>query len=109
MTSGGIFTLIANDGKADNLIYATKLLNTRIAQIKQTNAQAGQDDPSPTLSEIERTHMLFVNAHFKPFVMIGFEYMKSRPTTAGMKLNVDSTSLLKYNIPQFVFEYVVII
>ena len=101
MTSGGIFTLIANDGKADNLIYATKLLNTRIAQIKQTNSQAGQDDPSPTLSEIERTHMLFVNAHFKPFVMIGFEYMKSRPTTAGMKLNVDSTSLLKYNIPQF--------
>lgn len=101
MTSGGIFTLIANDGKADNLIYATKLLNTRIAQIKQQNVQGGQDDPSPTLSEIERTHMLFVNAHFKPFVMIGFEYMKSRPTTAGMKLNVDSTSLLKYNIPQF--------
>lgn len=101
MTSGGIFTLIANDGKADNLIYATKLLNTRIQQIKQQNAQGGQDDTSPTLSEIERTHMLFVNAHFKPFVMIGFEYMKSRPTTAGMKLNVDSNSLLKYNIPQF--------
>lgn len=101
MTSGGIFTLIANDGKADNLIYATKLLNTRIGQIKQQNAQSGQDDPSPTLSEIERTHMLFVNAHFKPFVMIGFEYMKSKPQTAGMKLNVDSTSLLKYNIPQF--------
>lgn len=101
MTSGGIFTLIANDGKADNLIYATKLLNTRIAQIKQQNSTGGQDDTSPTLSEIERTHMLFVNAHFKPFVMIGFEYMKSRPTTAGMKLNVDSNSLLKYNIPQF--------
>lgn len=101
MTSGGIFTLIANDGKADNLIYATKLLNTRIQQIKQQNAQSGQEDTSPSLSEIERTHMLFVNAHFKPFVMIGFEYMRSRPTTAGMKLNVDSTSLLKYNIPQF--------
>ncbi len=102
MTSGGIFTLIANDGKADNIIYATKLLNTRIQQIKQQNAQSGaQDDASPTLSEIERTHMLFLNAHFKPFVMIGFEYMKSRPTTAGMKLNVDSNSLLKYNIPQF--------
>jgi hypothetical protein len=99
MTSGGIFTLIANDGKADNLIYATKLLNTRIAQIKNSNKD--QEDTSPTLSEIERTHMLFVNAHFKPFVMIGFEYMKSRPTTAGMKLNVDSNSLLKYNIPQF--------
>ena len=101
MTSGGIFTLIANDGKADNLIYATKLLNTRIAQIKQQNQAGGAEDSSPTLSEIERTHMLFVNAHFKPFVMIGFEYMKSRPTTAGMKLNTDSTSLLKYNIPQF--------
>tara|TARA_B110000263_G_C15304904_1_gene509840 strand:+ start:733 stop:3117 length:2385 start_codon:yes stop_codon:yes gene_type:complete len=99
MTSGGIFTLIANDGKADNLIYATKLLNTRIANIKE--AKAGNDDDSPTLSEIEKTHMLFVNAHFKPFVMIGFEYMKSRPTTAGMKLNSTSTSILKYNIPQF--------
>lgn len=101
MTSGGIFTLIANDGKADNLIYATRLLNSRIEQIKTQNAESGNDDNSPTLSEIEKTHMLFVNAHFKPFVMIGFEYMKARPTTAGTKLNVDSTTIIKYNIPQY--------
>ena len=28
-------------------------------------------DPTPTLVDIERTHILFVNAHFKPFAAIG--------------------------------------
>ncbi len=30
-------------------------------------------DPTPTLVDIERTHILFINAHFKPFAAIGYE------------------------------------
>jgi hypothetical protein len=59
----GIFTLIANDGKADKLIFASELLSKRIADIQSSKAQMQMQDTSPTIPELERTHMLFVNAH----------------------------------------------
>jgi len=34
-------------------------------------ARAGAADPTPTLVDIERTHILYVNSHFKPFAAIG--------------------------------------
>jgi hypothetical protein len=33
MSAGGVFKLIANDGKADRMIMATELLNQRIKDI----------------------------------------------------------------------------
>lgn len=66
MSAGGVFKLIANDGKADRMIMATELLNNRIKDIMCMRAKQGLE-PTPTLVDIERTHLLFVNAHFKPF------------------------------------------
>jgi len=48
------------------MIMATELLNQRIKDIMCARAKAGYPDPTPTLVDIERTHILFVNAHFKP-------------------------------------------
>lgn len=48
------------------MIMATELLNQRIKDIMCARAKAGYPDPTPTLADIERTHVLFVNAHFKP-------------------------------------------
>lgn len=67
MATAGIFKLIANDGKADRMIMATELLNRRIYDIMCMRAAQGFQDPTPTLVDIERTHILYVNAHFKPF------------------------------------------
>lgn len=67
MSAGAVFKLIANDGKADRMIMATELLNQRIKDIMCMRAKQGFPDPTPTLVDIERTHILFVNAHFKPF------------------------------------------
>lgn len=66
MSTAGVFKLIANDGKADKMIMATDLLKRRLNDISCTRRQMGQD-PTPTLLDIEKTHILFVNAHFKPF------------------------------------------
>ncbi len=44
----------------------------------------GVPDPTPTLVELEKTHILFVNAHFKPFAAIAYEYQKTKPNT-GVK------------------------
>ena len=50
--------MIANDGKADRMIMATELLNQRIKDIMCARAKAGYPDPTPTLADIERTHVL---------------------------------------------------
>jgi hypothetical protein len=97
MSAGGVFKLIANDGKADRMIMATELLNQRIKDIMCMRAKQGFPDPTPTLVDIERTHMLFVNAHFKPFAAIGFEYNKVRANTGTAQYG----SSVQFSIAQF--------
>jgi hypothetical protein len=58
MAAAGVFKLIANDGKADRMIMATELLNQRIKDIMCARSQDGMQDPTPTLVDLERTHIL---------------------------------------------------
>jgi hypothetical protein len=97
MSSGGTFKLIANDGKADRMIMATELINQRIKDIMCLRARQGYADPTPTLVDIERTHLLFVNAHFKPFCAIGYEYNKVKANTGNAQFGGSTT----FSIPQF--------
>lgn len=97
MSAGGVFQLIANDGKADRMIMATKLLNQRIKDVMCARKRAGKADITPTLVDLERTHILFVNAHFKPFAAIGHEYNKVRPQSGNPSLGNSIT----FSIPQF--------
>jgi hypothetical protein len=101
MSTGGVFTIIANDGKADKMIMATDLLRQRIEQVKCARRAAaakglpGYEDDTPTLVDVERSHILYVNAHFKPFAAIGYEYQK---VNAGQGLLGQQ---MQYSIPQF--------
>jgi hypothetical protein len=97
MATAGIFTLITNDGKQDAMLMASELLKKRLGSIKQARAAAGMKDTTPTLLDIERTHVLFMNAHFKPFAAIGFEYHKVNPDSGGANLG----SEVRFSIPQF--------
>jgi hypothetical protein len=85
--------LITNDGKQDRMLMASELLSQRLAEIK--TARANMENPNPTLSDIERTHILFMNAHFKPFAAIAYEYNKvvANNPTLGSKV--------QFSIPQF--------
>jgi len=97
MSTGAVFKLIANDGKADRMIMATKLLNQRIKDVMCARNAAGKADITPTLVDLERTHILYVNAHFKPFAAIGYEYNKVRPQSGSAILGTGVT----FSIPQF--------
>ena len=97
MATAGIFTLITNDGKQDRMLMATELLKRRLSSIKQARAAAGMKDTTPTLLDIERTHVLFMNAHFKPFAAIGFEYHMVKPDSGSATLG----SEVRFSIPQF--------
>ena len=97
MSAAGVFKLIANDGKADRMIMATKLLNQRIKDVMCARRRANKADITPTLVDLERTHILFVNAHFKPFAAIGYEYNKVKPQSGNPALGNSIT----FSIPQF--------
>ena len=51
----------------------------------------------PTLVDIERTHVLFMNAHYKPFVAIGYEYNKVKVQNGVPQFNTQ----VVFSIPQF--------
>jgi len=103
MASGGIYQLITNDGKQDKMLMASDVLKKRLDDIEEyrsTSPDYAGEDPTPTLADIERTHILFMNAHFKPFVAIGFEYYKVR-LSATITLDSTNTTPVQYSIPQF--------
>lgn len=97
MSAGGVFTLICNDGKADNLILASGMLKQRIKDVVCKRRANGEQDVTPTLADIEKTHVLFMNAHFKPFAAVGFEYNKVRSQAGSPSLGNSAT----FSIPQF--------
>lgn len=97
MATAGVFTLITNDGKQDRMLMATQLLNKRLDEVRCQREQAGYLDTTPTLIDIEKTHILFMYAHFKPFAAIGFEYDKVQPK--GGIFNFGQK--LRFSIPQF--------
>lgn len=95
MSIGGVFQLITNDGIQDKLIMATDKLRERIKEIGckklkelrqlypgKTDQQLLQMDTGwmPSLTAIEKTHIVFINSSFKPFVAMAFEYSKTMPT-----------------------------
>lgn len=96
-STGGIFTLLANEGRTDRLILATSLLQNRLQQIQVTRRNAGKQDCWPTLAEIERTHIIFMNPRYKPYVAMGCEYYKTPPYNGVPGFGTTVT----FSIPQF--------
>jgi hypothetical protein len=98
MSCGAVMTLITNDGKQDRMLQATGLLNMRLRNIeRQRSRNPDIRDPTPTLADIEKTHILFVNAHFKPYAAIGYEYNRVAPTSGNVVLGGE----VQFSIPQF--------
>jgi len=98
MSTGGIFQLLTNDGKQDRILMATSLLNKRLLEIENLRTKNPQiKDPTPTLVDIERTHIFHLNAHFKPFVATGYEYMVTQSESGSVAWGQEIT----FSLPQF--------
>ncbi len=95
MSTGGSFTLVSNDGRMDSMLLGNAVLREKIANIRAQRKAAGEADTNPTLTDLERSHVLFVNAHFKPYVAFGLEYFKLSAN------NVTLGSEVQMSIPQY--------
>lgn len=87
-SGGGVFTLLSNEGRQDKIITAPEFLTQRIEYFKEKKAAAGQEDVQPTLAEIESSHIIFMNAHFKPFASTAYEYSKVSATNPSLGADV---------------------
>ena len=66
MSSGGVFQIVTNDGKADKMLLASDLLEERVKDIRADNKQrviaAGgnpdKEDIDPSLAEIQQSHLI---------------------------------------------------
>lgn len=97
MSTGAVHILSSNAGSMDRVLNASDLLFKRIVGIRQMRAQQGQCNTAPTLRDIEKSHVLFVNAHFKPFAAVALEYeiVRAQSGTANYDGGV------QFSIPQF--------
>lgn len=107
MSTGGIFKLISNSGAQDQLLLASAALKRRIEKVNALNEKRNPasspgkhldlaDSWAPDIHMINKSHNIFVDGSFKPFVACGFEYNKMQPNTpAGFGNNV------KFTLPVF--------
>ena len=106
MSTGGIFKLIINNGVQDSLLMATDYLNQRIKVITARNKASKKFNDRkgivlsaswiPDVNSIAKSHMIFINGAYKPFVACGFEYNKV--ASSG---SVQFNSRVSFTIPVF--------
>jgi hypothetical protein len=103
MSGGAVFILLSGDGKQDRLLMASGLLARRLRLVEQARMNDPfVNDPTPTLVDIERTHVLFMNARFKPFASVAFEYNTTGVASGNQNLSATgSTSQVVFSIQQF--------
>lgn len=101
MSTGGVFQLITNTGIQDHLIMATDRLKKKIKSVSMKKMEKlklqhpGKTDDEllsleeswlPTFHEIEKSHIMFINSSFKPFVAMAHEYSKTPPRQGKARL-----------------------
>jgi hypothetical protein len=99
MSAAGVFKILTNDGKADQMLMATQLLKDRICEIIRIRESHNYTavDTLPTLKDIEYTHVLHFQSKFKPFVALGYEYQNVKQQSGTQTFG----GVVQFNIPQF--------
>jgi hypothetical protein len=69
------------------MLFASDILSTNIQKITNIRRRAGDNDPSPTISDLEKTHLVYFYSSFSPIVAIAYEYIRATqtgtPTSGG--------------------------
>lgn len=74
MTTGGIYQLITNNGRQDEMLLGTSWLNSNLNKSTAAKIAAGLADTTPSLKDVEQSHYFPLTAHFRPLVAIAYEY-----------------------------------
>jgi hypothetical protein len=78
-----IFPMVTEEQKLAAYAEATKLLNARIEKIMSQRAAAVDNTPIPTLTNLEKTHILFKPNITTDTIPMGKIYMNRIDNTKG--------------------------
>jgi hypothetical protein len=93
MSQGGLFKLVSTDEKVDKFFIASNFLHKRLSEIKLTK--------SPSFSDIEKSHILYIGTTYKPFVSIASEYIKIK-SSGDATVNISkSGGTLNFTCPNY--------
>lgn len=97
MSQPGVFRLVVRDDRFDKFFTASDYLRQRLGQIRKDREEKGFKNPQPTFTELERSHILYLRAAYRPFVSVACEYVRVKPSGDAAVLSTAGGSA------QFVF------
>jgi hypothetical protein len=99
MPQGAIFKLVLRDERFDKFFTASEYLSKRFADISAKRAAAGEKNVQPTFLDIERSHILYIHAAYRPYVSVASEYARVKASGDGTSALGLSGGTLQFTFP----------
>lgn len=100
MAQGGVFSLLVGDERFDRYFVATDHLRRRLEGLRAARAAAGLE-PAPTFADLEKTHLLYLAAAYRPYVAVASEYARVRPSGDGGAFLGAGGGTCQFDLPRF--------
>lgn len=94
MSQGAIFKIVVQDDRFDSLITASRLLQTRLSELRRGGKL-------PTISDIGKTHIMYMYDSYQPHVAIASEYNKVKPFGDGTSYIGPASSTIEFAFPAY--------
>lgn len=101
MSQGAVFKLVLRDERFDKFFTASDHLRRRLAAVRAARTAAGEADPAPTFADVERTHLLYVRASYRPYVAVASEYTRVKPSGDGAAALGASGGAVVFTFPTY--------
>jgi hypothetical protein len=96
----GPFSLIVRDDRNDAFFTASDYLRQRLNKIRVEREAQGLQNPLPTFTDIEKSHINYLRGVYKPYVAVASEYIKVKSSGAPGKLTRQGGTAT-YTIPVY--------
>ena len=99
MSQGAIFKLVLRDERFDKFFTASDYLRQRLDAIRVK--RKNETNPQPTFIDIERSHILYIHAAYRPYVSVASEYARVKASGDGNSSIGLSGGTLQFTFPTF--------
>ena len=97
--AGGVFNLVLRDQRFDSFLDASDYLRQRLDAVRLQRKREGLPNVQPTFVDVERTHVLYVHAAYRPYVATAAEYTKVQPSGDGIGFVTEGGGTCDFTFP----------
>jgi hypothetical protein len=99
MSQGAVFKLVLRDERFDRFFTASDYLRQRFDAIRVKREAAGEKNVQPTFVDIEKSHILYIHAAYRPYVSVASEYARVKPSGDGTASIGPSGGTIDFTFP----------